>query len=51
MIRLMVGPIGVGADAGTKVGAAWFHRRKNIVDMRLALRMAIDSVPGVALDE
>ena len=50
-VGLMVGPTGVGAGAGTRVRAAWFCHRKNIVDMRLALRMAIDSVPGAALDE
>ena len=33
----------------TKVGAAWSYYRKNLVDIRLALRMAIGSVPGAAL--
>lgn len=33
----------------TKLGAAWSYHRKNLVDMRLALRMAIGSVPGAAL--
>jgi uncharacterized membrane protein YfcA len=51
MVGLMVGPTGVGASAGMKVLAAWSYHRKNLVDMRLALRMAIDSVPGAASDE
>jgi uncharacterized protein len=33
----------------TKVGAAWSYHRKNLVDMRLVLRMAVGSVPGAAL--
>ncbi|MGC2333541.1 MAG: sulfite exporter TauE/SafE family protein [Candidatus Acidiferrales bacterium] len=33
----------------TKVGAAWSYHRKNLVDVRLVLRMAIGSVPGAAL--
>jgi uncharacterized membrane protein YfcA len=33
----------------TKVGAAWSYYRKNLVDVRLALRMAIGSLPGAAL--
>jgi uncharacterized membrane protein YfcA len=33
----------------TKVGAAWSYHRRNLVEMRLALRMAIGSVPGAAL--
>jgi uncharacterized membrane protein YfcA len=33
----------------TKIGAAWSYYRKNLVDLRLTLRMAIGSLPGTAL--
>ena len=33
----------------TKIGAAWSYHRKNLVDARLVLRMAIGSVPGAVL--
>jgi uncharacterized protein len=33
----------------TKIGAAWSYYRKNLVDLRLALRMAIGSLPGAVL--
>ena len=55
LVQLMhVSPIvAVGTGAVfitvTKVGAAWSYHRKNLVDMRLVLRMAIGSVPGAVL--
>ena len=33
----------------TKIGAAWSYYGKNLVDLGLALRMAIGSLPGAVL--